>query len=142
MILNRKSIDFVNMGDSVEIDNMLFERIYLSMEECNDIEEPIRIYEEDNQFFEKKLLSPPEHFVVSDELKGYDYGPYSVALPYLEKVKDELERLEKEGIIEKSNSKFASPAFLVEKKNRARLGLFFTKKILPLNENKHDQFYN
>ena len=52
------------------------------------------------------------------KLQYYARPEYSVPEKYKERLHEKLNRLEKEEIIERSNSNFSSPAFIVIKKNQ------------------------
>lgn len=82
------------------------------------MEQILEAYEADNEAFQKMKLTEPVEFKLGEELKYYVSPEYPVPEVYKERLFDELSRLETEDIIERCNSSFSSPAFIVEKRNK------------------------
>lgn len=60
----------------------------------------------------------PVTFAYKDDMPIFQARGYPVPNRYVDAARDEIKRLVQEGIIEKSDSKYASSAFLIEKKTK------------------------
>ncbi|KAF9760601.1 Retrovirus-related Pol polyprotein from transposon 17.6 [Nosema granulosis] len=116
--LNDKKTSFIDQMEKCKLDELIYEKVNMIIDECKDVQEVIALYKKNNENFSKIKLNRPETITYDKNLKGYECKPYSIALGYKERLKEELRRLEAEDIIERCNSKFSSPAFVVEKKNK------------------------
>ncbi|KAF9760824.1 Transposon Tf2-6 polyprotein [Nosema granulosis] len=106
-----------------EIDEILYERLLIIDQEAEiadtELETQLKEYINDNEDFSKMKIPPIELFV-DDKIKDFKLTPqyYSVPIKYEKGAKEEIRRLLKADIIEESRVPYASPSFLIEKKNK------------------------
>ncbi|KAF9761016.1 Transposon Tf2-11 polyprotein [Nosema granulosis] len=106
-----------------ELDKILYERL-LWIEENDvtldkEIKKGLTEYIEDNDRFSHIRMIPFELFIDKKiEDHNFTHQYYSVPLKYEKGAKEELKRLLKNDIIEETRIPYASPSFLIEKKNK------------------------
>ncbi|WUR03048.1 DDI1-like protein [Vairimorpha necatrix] len=113
-----RNISFHDKSKECELDNLLFEKLNLATEKELKLNKTMDLYKLNNDKFKCIKTNTLQKIVYDKSLKYYEAHPYKVPLAYVGRLKEELARLESEEIIERCNSKFASPAFVIEKKNK------------------------
>ncbi|WUR04571.1 reverse transcriptase [Vairimorpha necatrix] len=131
-ILNYKDRTIVLDNDIVvlknarkNIDEILEDRLMdniCSVVQEDEIIKYLKFYQQNNNNF-SHINNLKVEFKIIKEPKNMKPKNYSVPFKFLERAKDEVNRLLKENIIEKSESHITSPAFFKEKKKTNELRL-------------------
>ncbi|KAF9760669.1 Transposon Tf2-6 polyprotein [Nosema granulosis] len=105
-----------------EMDRILYERVLCIEEESklnSKVQEKLTEYIRKNEKLMKIKIAPIKLFI-DEEIKKQTLVPqyYSVPLKYVKGAKAEIQRLLEADIIEEHRAPFASPSFLIEKKNK------------------------
>ncbi|KAG0440354.1 Retrovirus-related Pol polyprotein from transposon [Dictyocoela muelleri] len=106
-----------------ELDKILYQKILqitdIKSIENTESESILKDYVSENETFTHIKIDPVNLYIdkkINDQKIKIKY--YAVPIKYEERAKYEIERLLKADIIEENRSPYASPSFLIEKKNR------------------------
>lgn len=101
-----------------ELDKKLTEKLCLAQHTLKEDKINIfKLYKKNNRNL-KVMKVEPAKFHVSNNIETVQSYGYSIAHRYIPDAKKEIKRLLDNDIIERSNSRFSSPGFFIEKRNK------------------------
>ncbi|KAF9760596.1 Retrovirus-related Pol polyprotein from transposon, partial [Nosema granulosis] len=107
-----------NEEDVEELDKIFYEKLGLiKNNQKSNIKELIEQYRRKNSEFKEMKITPVQLKRIETKIELGKRKAYMVPCKYVERAKDEINRLMDEGIIVESEVKYVSPAFFIEKRN-------------------------